>query len=155
MPARSSPLRLELRLTKGRMAPSRQPILGVSGILHFLRPHLARLSAGLALITINRAAGLVIPATTKFLIDDVITKKHIHLLWPIALVVLSATAVQALSSLALMQVLAKAAQRVITELRCKIQEHVGRLPVRFYDNSKTGTIVSRIMNDVEGLRTLI
>ena len=142
------------------MHPSRQPSTGHSARLRdsiwpFLRPHLPRLSAGLLLVGINRVTGLVIPFTTKFLIDDVITKRHVQLLWPIALAVLSATAIQALSSFALTQVLAKAAQRVIMELRCKMQEHIARLPLRFYDGTKTGTVVSRIMNDVEGLRTLI
>ena len=155
MPERQPLLPAGTAGTKGRMKPSKQPVSYFISILHFLRPHAARLLVGLALVATNRAAGLVMPFTTKLLIDDVITKKHIQLLWPIALVVLFATAIQAFSSLALTQVLAKAAQRVITELRCKIQEHIGRLPVRFYDSSKTGTIVSRIMNDVEGLRTLL
>lgn len=124
-------------------------------IWRFLRPHIRRLAAGLCLVAINRLAGLVTPATTKFLIDDVIIRRHVQLLWPLAGAVLAATAIQALSSLALTQVLSKSAQRIITELRCKLQEHIGRLPLQFYDANKTGALISRIMNDVEGLRTLI
>jgi ABC-type multidrug transport system fused ATPase/permease subunit len=124
-------------------------------IWRFLRPHLKRLAAGLCLVALNRLAGLVAPATTKFLIDDVIIRNHVQLLWPLAGAVLLATAIQAVSSLALIQVLSKSAQKIITELRCKLQEHIGRLPLQFYDANKTGALISRIMNDVEGLRTLI
>lgn len=126
-----------------------------SNIWYFLRPNIGRLAAGLGLVAVNRLAGLVAPATTKFLIDDVIIRRHLHLLWLLACAVLAAAVVQALSSLLLTQILSKSAQRVITELRCKLQEHIGRLPLPFYDAQKTGNLISRIMNDVEGLRTLV
>ena len=71
------------------------------------------------------------------------------------LVVLGATAIQGVTSFALTQLLSKAAQRLIAEMRRKVQEHVGRLPVSYYDANKTGTLVSRIMSDVEGVRNLI
>jgi ABC-type multidrug transport system fused ATPase/permease subunit len=104
---------------------------------------------------LNRVSGLVLPASTKYLIDDVIGKRQVHLLGIIVLVVVAATAVQGLTSFFLTQLLSKAAQRMIAELRCRIQAHIGRLPVAFYDANKTGALVSRIMNDVEGVRNLI
>jgi len=113
------------------------------------------LMAGFGLMLINRVAGLVLPASTKFLIDDVIGKNRRDLLLPLLLAVVSATLLQGGTSFALTQLLSKAAQRLIAELRRKVQAHVGRLPLRFYDANKTGTLVSRIMTDVEGIRNLI
>jgi subfamily B ATP-binding cassette protein MsbA len=106
-------------------------------------------------MAVNRVSGLVLPASTKFLIDDVIGKKQVQLLLPLVLGVLGATLVQGITSFALTQILSKAAQRLIAELRIKVQQHVGRLPVAFYDANKTGNLVSRIMSDVEGIRNLI
>jgi subfamily B ATP-binding cassette protein MsbA len=106
-------------------------------------------------MAINRVSGLVLPASTRYLIDDVIGKRQIHVLGIIVLVVVVATAVQGVTSFLLTQLLSKAAQRMIAELRCKIQAHVGHLPVAFYDANKTGALVARIMSDVEGVRNLI
>ena len=97
----------------------------------------------------------MLPASTKYLMDDVIGKRQMELLGPLVLAVLAATAIQGATSFALTQLLSKAAQRLIAELRRKVQAHVGRLPVAYYDANKTGTLVSRIMNDVEGIRNLI
>ncbi|MFY9559983.1 MAG: ABC transporter ATP-binding protein [Terriglobales bacterium] len=120
-----------------------------------IRPQRAILAVGLVLMGINRVSGLVLPASTKYLIDDVIGKRQIHLLGIIVLVVIAATAMQGGTSFLLTQLLSKAAQRMIAELRCKIQAHVGHLPVAFYDANKTGALVARIMSDVEGVRNLI
>jgi subfamily B ATP-binding cassette protein MsbA len=103
----------------------------------------------------NRVAGLVLPGSTKFLIDDVIGAGRVELLYPLVGGVVLATLVQGASSYALVQLLSKAAQRLITEMRVKVQEHVGRLPVSFHDARKTGELVARIMSDVEGVRNLI
>jgi ABC-type multidrug transport system fused ATPase/permease subunit len=110
---------------------------------------------GLLLIAINRVAGLVLPATTRYVIDDVIGKRQVDLLLPILGAVVGATVVQALTSFALTQTLSKAAQKLIADLRRRVQAHVGRLPVAFYDSNKTGNLVSRIMSDVEGVRNLV
>jgi ABC-type multidrug transport system fused ATPase/permease subunit len=113
------------------------------------------LALGLVLMAINRVSGFVLPASTKFLVDDVVGKKRYELLTPIVLAVLGATLIQGITSFSLTQLLSKAAQRLIAELRVKVQAHVGRLPIAFYDSTKTGTLVSRILNDVEGVRNLI
>jgi subfamily B ATP-binding cassette protein MsbA len=124
-------------------------------IRELILPRRGLLLAGFFLMLINRSAGLVLPASTKFLIDDVIGKNRRDLLLPLLLAVVGATVVQGGTSFALTQLLSKAAQRLIAELRRKVQAHVGRLPLRFYDANKTGTLVSRIMTDVEGIRNLI
>src|SRR5208282_98587 len=107
------------------------------------------------LMVINRVSGLVLPASTKYLVDDVIGKRHFKLLYPLVGIVLLATLVQGLTSFALTQTLSKAAQKLIAELRRRVQEHIGRLSVSYYDANKTGMLVSRIMSDVEGVRNLI
>src|SRR6202050_2422374 len=124
-------------------------------VLALLKPRRTILALGFVLMIINRSSGLILPASTKYLVDDVITKKQINLLLPIVIAVIAATIVQGLTSYALTQLLSKSSQRMITELRVKVQAHVGRLPVSFYDANKTGVLVSRIMSDVEGVRNLI
>src|SRR5262249_29390796 len=120
-----------------------------------IRPRRKLLAIGFVLMIVNRLCGLVLPASTKFLVDDVIGKRHVQLLTPLIAAVLAATLIQAATSFTLTQLLSKEAQRLIAELRRKVQEHVGRLPVAYYDANKTGTLVSRIMTDVEGIRNLI
>jgi ABC-type multidrug transport system fused ATPase/permease subunit len=120
-----------------------------------IRPRRALLAFSFLLMVINRVAGLVLPASSKFLIDDVIVKHHVARLTLLIVGVLSATAIQGITSFALTQLLSKAGQRLIAELRQKVQAHVGHLPVAYYDSNRTGTLVSRIMNDVEGIRNLL
>jgi ABC-type multidrug transport system fused ATPase/permease subunit len=120
-----------------------------------MRPRRGLLALGFALMVINRVAALVLPYSTKFLIDTVIAKHHMDKLEPLVLVVLGATLVQGVTSFSLTQSLSKAAQRLITELRQQVQAHISRLPVAFYDVNKTGALVSRIMTDVEGVRNLL
>jgi ABC-type multidrug transport system fused ATPase/permease subunit len=124
-------------------------------IWQLLRPRRVLLAVGLLLMVINRVSGLVLPASTKYLVDDVIGKRHFRLLYPLVGVVLLATLTQGITSFALTQTLSKAAQKLIAELRRRVQEHVGRLSVSYYDANKTGMLVSRIMSDVEGVRNLI
>jgi len=124
-------------------------------VWELVRPRRALLAIGFGVMVINRVSGLVLPYSTKFLVDGVIVKRHLELLKPLVLLVLGATLVQGITSFCLTQLLSKAAQRLIAELRQKVQAHVGRLPVTFYDSTKTGTLVSRIMTDVEGVRNLI
>ncbi len=118
-------------------------------------PRKGILALGMVLMAVNRVSGLVLPASTKFLIDDVIGKRHTEMLLPLLGGVVAATILQGVTSFSLTQLLSKAAQRLIADLRRKVQAHVGRLPVTYFDANKTGALVSRIMNDVEGVRNLI
>lgn len=120
-----------------------------------MRPRRGLLAVGFVLMVINRLAGFVLPYSSKFLIDDVVTKHQTQLLRPLVLAVLVATVIQGVTSFSLTQLLSKAAQRLIAELRQQVQKHVSRLPVAFYDANKTGALVSRIMSDVEGVRNLL
>jgi ABC-type multidrug transport system fused ATPase/permease subunit len=114
-----------------------------------------RLVLGLALMLVNRVAGLILPATSKYLIDDVIGKHRADLLVPLALAAGAATMVQAVTSFALSQVLGVAAQRAITDMRRRVEAHVARLPVGYFDSTKSGVLISRIMTDAEGIRNLV
>lgn len=117
--------------------------------------HRARLAIGLALMIVSRLAGLVLPASSKYLIDNVIGLGDGHLLVPIALAILAATVVQATTSFALSQILGVAAQRAVTDMRRRVQAHVLRLPIRRFDETQTGILISRIMTDAEGIRNLV
>ncbi len=124
-------------------------------VWNLMVPRRGLLFVGFVLMVINRLAGFVLPYSSKFLIDDVVTKHHTGMLRPLVLAVLAATVVQGVTSFSLTQLLSKAAQRLITELREQVQKHISRLPVAFYDANKTGALVSRIMSDVEGVRNLL
>ncbi|HCC56229.1 MAG TPA: ABC transporter permease, partial [Solibacterales bacterium] len=118
-------------------------------------PRRKLLLAGFVLMLINRMSGLVLPASTKFLFDNVIARNDASLLLPLVLGVCAATIIQGITSFSLTQLLSKAGQRLIAELRQRVQQHVGRLPVTYFDANKSGTLVARIMSDVEGVRNLI
>ncbi len=106
-------------------------------------------------MVVNRLAGLVTPATSKFLIDDVIGGGRRDLLPLLAMAVAGATLIQAISSFSLSQILSVAAQRAITEMRKTVQAHVTRLPISYFDSTKTGVLISRVMTDAEGIRNLV
>jgi ABC-type multidrug transport system fused ATPase/permease subunit len=114
-----------------------------------------RLLIGLALMIVSRAAGLVLPATSKYLVDDVIGKGNHQLLPLLALAAGVATIVQAVTSIGLSQMLGIAAQRTITDIRRRVEQHVLRLPVSYFDSTNSGTLISRIMTDAEGIRNLV
>jgi subfamily B ATP-binding cassette protein MsbA len=120
-----------------------------------MRPRRKLLALGFVLMVINKIAGFVLPYSSKFLIDNVVGKYQVGLLRPLVLSVLFATLIQGATSFSLTQLLSKAAQRLIADLRQQVQAHVSRLPVAFYDANKTGALVSRIMSDVEGVRNLL
>lgn len=113
------------------------------------------LLVGLLLIVISRLAGLVLPGASKYLMDDVIAKGNVEMLKLVLLAVAGAVLIQAITSYILTQILSVEAQRLISILRSKVQKQVLRLPIRFFDNNKSGALVSRIMNDVEGVRNLV
>jgi subfamily B ATP-binding cassette protein MsbA len=142
--------------------PSKKPPLNAKRlravapvVWELMRPRKGLLALGFVLMVINRVSGLVLPYSTRYLVDSVITKHRVELLRPLVLTVLVATIIQGITSFSLTQLLSKAAQRLIAELREKVQAHISRLPVSFYDANKTGNLVSRIMSDVEGVRNLL
>jgi subfamily B ATP-binding cassette protein MsbA len=114
-----------------------------------------RLSLGLALMLVSRLASLVLPATSKYVIDDVIGKGRHELLPLLAAAAFGATLIQAVTSFSLSQILGVAAQRAITELRQRVEEHVLRLPTSYFDSTKSGVLISRIMTDAEGIRNIV
>jgi ATP-binding cassette, subfamily B, putative efflux pump len=120
-----------------------------------VRARRARLLLGLVFMGFNRAAALVLPGTTKYLVDDVIKRGDRHVLTLLVLAAGAATAIQAVTSFALSQILGKGAQRSITEMRRRVQRHVSRLPVGYFEQTKAGALLSRVMNDAEGLRNLV
>jgi ABC-type multidrug transport system fused ATPase/permease subunit len=150
--------------TRGAGASSRSPAPPASAKLIWkllpdvwalLRPRRWLLALGFVLMLINRVSGLVPAYATKPLFDKVILKHQTGVLVPLVVLVFCAALVQGLTSYSLTQVLSKSSQRMIAELRVKVQAHVGRLPVPYYDANKTGVLVSRIMSDVEGIRNLL
>jgi subfamily B ATP-binding cassette protein MsbA len=120
-----------------------------------MAPHRRRLALGLLLTFINRALGMVLPATPKFVVDDVIGKNRVDLLLPIVIAGGVATLLQAVTGFALSQILGVAGQHAINQMRKDLQAHVGRLPVRYFDSTQTGVLISRVMNDAEGIRNLV
>ena len=130
-----------------------------AGIRHALTsivwPRRWLLLLGLLLIAVNRLSGLVLPGASKYLIDDVIGNRNTELLTVLLLAVAGAVLAQAASSFLLTRLLSVQAQHLISVLRARIQRHVQRLPVAFFDNNQTGALVSRVMNDVEGVRNLV
>lgn len=117
--------------------------------------HRKRLALGFALMLVNRAAGLVLPGSSKFLIDTVLPNQDLRMLTLLAVAAAAATLIQATTSFALSQILGVAAQRAITEMRRTVQSHLMRLPIRTFDATQTGILVSRVMSDAEGIRNLV
>ena len=117
--------------------------------------HRKRLSLGLGLMIVNRLSGLVLPTTSKYLMDNVVLQHQWDLLPRLAMAVGGATLVESVTSFSLSQVLGVAAQRAITDMRKEVEAHVMRLPVRYFDSTKTGVLISRIMTDAEGIRNLV
>ncbi len=139
--------------------PKRKPALRKiwPEVKALVAPRKGLILVGLVLMSLNRLAGLVLPYTSKPLLDKVLSGAHPHpeLLPRIIALVFGAMVVQAITSYALTQLLSKAGQRLIAEMRRQIQRHVGLLPVAYYDENRTGTLVARIMTDVEGVRNLV
>jgi ABC-type multidrug transport system fused ATPase/permease subunit len=138
--------------TKKRKALSAEAWREARALIWAHRRHLA---LGFVLMIVSRLAGLVLPASTKFVVDDVLTGGRSELLIPIAVAVGAATLVQAATSFSLSQVISVTAQRAITEMRRRVQAQVVRLPVGFFDSTQSGVLISRIMTDAEGIRNLV
>lgn len=126
-----------------------------SAFREIIWPRRKLVAIGLVLIILNRMSGMVLPASTKYLVDEVLVKKDGRLLMPILAGLLAATTIQAITSFTLTKLLSVEAQHLIAELRAKVHRHVLRLPVRTFEETKSGELVSRIMNDVQGVRNLV
>ncbi len=142
-------------MKKTQRLPKEKRVTMSSVFKTIIWPRKNQLFLGLSLIIISRLASLVLPGATKILIDDVIPSNDLDKLkWLIAVVV-GAIVIQSVTSYALTQILSVEAQNLISKLRSKVQAHIIKLPIRFFDNTKTGELVSRIMTDVEGVRNLV
>src|SRR3972149_3108166 len=117
--------------------------------------HRRSLAIGMALMLVSRASALVLPWSSKWVIDDVLGNGRLDLLVPIALASGGATLIQAITGFLLSQVVSITAQRAITDMRIEVEHHVLRLPVSYFDSAKTGQLISRIMTDAEGIRNLV
>ncbi|MDO8967431.1 MAG: ABC transporter ATP-binding protein [Algoriphagus sp.] len=118
-------------------------------------PRRKHLFLGLFLIIISRLASLVLPGASKYLIDDVIPSNDLNMLKWLIIAVVVAIIIQSVTSYSLTQILSVEAQHLIAKLRSQVQKHIIKLPIRYFDNAKTGELVSRIMTDVEGVRNLV
>lgn len=121
----------------------------------FIWPRRTHVALGLGLIIISRVASLVLPGASKYLIDDVIVNQDVNMLWWLLGAVVAAIVVQSLTSFWLTKILSVEAQLLISQLRAEVQRKVLSLPISFFNNTKSGALVSRIMSDVEGVRNLI
>lgn len=117
--------------------------------------HRKSVGIGLVLMLVSRAAGFVLPGSTKWLTDEIIGKGNIALLTPLTIAVGVSTVISAITGYALSQVVSVAAQQAIARLREEVQAHLVRLPVRYFDSTKSGVLISRVMNDPEGIRNLV
>lgn len=134
---------------------SKQKITIVHVFKTILWPRKKLLLIGLILIIISRLASLVLPGASKYLMDDVIDNGDLEMLKLLLLAVISAIMIQSVTSFLLTRLLSVEAQHLIAQLRSKVQKKIIQLPIRFFDNSKSGELVSRIMSDVEGVRNLV
>lgn len=114
-----------------------------------------RLLLGSVLLLVSRLAGMVLPASTKYIGDDIFTNKNYGLIKWVALAIGVSTLIQGVTSFVLSQILGVAAQRAITEMRKRVQAHIERLPISYFDSTQSGQLISRIMNDAEGIRNLV
>lgn len=122
---------------------------------HIIWPRRSTIGIGLLLIIFSRLASLVLPGASKYLMDDVIVNKDIEMLKLVLIVVLVAIIVQATTSFLLTRILSVEAQHLIAKFRARVQKKVLSLPISFFDNNKSGALVSRIMTDVTGVRNLV
>ena len=152
-PSRGTGRATTARLTATRPKPKLKKML--PEVWKLIKPRRFLLAGSFLIMIVNRASGLILPASTKYLIDRVMGKHDLAILPWIVGIVVAATIIQGITSFVLTQLLSKAGQRLIAELRTQVQAHIGRLPVAFYDENRTGTLVARIMTDVEGVRNLM
>lgn len=151
--ARNPSRAISAELTKKRKLPPLKRVW--PEVMKLVRPRAPLLAFSLLVMIVNRVCGLVLPASTRYLIDNVMRQHETSMLPKIIGAVAGATLLQAVTTYALTQMLSKAGQRLIAEMRVKVQAHVGKLPIAYYDENRSGTLVARIMTDVEGVRNII
>ncbi len=180
IPSAEQPVRSDGRMASLRLADKRKPKLSkvLPEVWKLIRPRRWLLAGSFLLMIVNRISGLILPASTRYLIDNVMNGRPLHLAtgrfphldrllvslqpalsahlltWIVAGVAI-ATIVQGITSFTLTQLISKEGQRLISQLRMQVQQHIGNLSVAFYDRNRTGTLVARIMSDVEGVRNLV
>ena len=158
MPGGERPVRTAGRAAVADLSKSRpKPKLGkvMPEVWKLVKPRAGILALGFVLMVINRITGLVMPFSIRFLIDGVMHNHNMSLLPKIVAGVVGATIIQGVTSYSLTQLLSKAGQRLITEMREQVQAHIGLLSIKFFDENRTGALVARIMSDVEGVRNLV
>lgn len=143
---------IKIRKRRFDWAPIRQ---SWPAVWELIRPQLPLWSFGLMLLLIDRAAGLILPAAPKFLLDDIIPRKDGAALAQLVGVVVAAAVVQGVCAWLLTQTISKAGQRLMARLRERLLDHLLRLPISYFDNKKSGEVVSRVLNDVDGVRVLV
>ncbi len=140
-------------LTKARPKPELKKVL--PEVWKLIVPRRWLIAGSFLLMIVNRFSSFALPISSRFLINNVMYKHEMNQLPYIIGAVATATFLQGITSYSLTQLLSTEGQRLISELRMKVQQHIGRLPVAFYDSNRTGTLVARIMTDVEGVRNLV
>ena len=152
-PSRGTGRAVVADLTAKRPKPELKKVL--PEVIALMKPRKWLIAGSVCLMIVNRACSFVLPLSSQPFINDVMRKGKMDELPRIIGAVAGAVFLQAISSYALTQLLSTEGQRLISELRMKVQAHIGRLPVAFYDENRTGTLVARIMSDVEGVRNLV
>jgi ABC-type multidrug transport system fused ATPase/permease subunit len=152
-PSRGTGKSTTAALTAARPKPKLSKVM--PEVWKLVKPRRWLIAGSFLLMILNRLCSFALPVSSKYLINNVMYKHQLHLLPWIIGAVATATFIQGVTSYSLTQLLSTAGQRLISELRTQVQQHIGRLPVSFYDENRTGTLVARIMTDVEGVRNLV
>lgn len=147
--------RARIRAAAGELPKAKSTVTWRMAFRQFIWPRRKNVFIGLVLIVVSRVAGMVLPGSTKYLLDDVVAKQDLDMLWILLAAVVGALIVQSVTSYILTQLLSVEAQLLISQLRTQVQRKILSLPISFFDNTKSGALVSRIMSDVEGVRNLV
>lgn len=145
----------KIRAMAGELPKAERKVTWRAAFKAYIWPRRKHLLLGLVLIVISRVAGMVLPGSTKYLLDDVVANNDLDMLWILLAAVVGALIVQSVTSYVLTQLLSVEAQLLISQLRTQVQRKILSLPTSFFDNTKSGALVSRIMSDVEGVRNLV
>ena len=144
-----------IRAKAGELPKAERKVTWRTAFWQYIWPRRKYMLLGLLLIVVSRMAGMVLPGSTKYLLDDVVGQGDLQMLWVLLGAVVGALIVQSVTSYALTQLLSVEAQLLISQLRTQVQRKILSLPTSFFDNTKSGALVSRIMSDVEGVRNLV